>query len=233
MAAIGQGQTGGEGTVQAQQSQGEGQGQQGPDLTSLAEQVGGLSGSMEEMRQILQTLTPQEQAAVEQAQQEGGDDFDLSFLDDPTLDQQTASTRLNDVINGAIEQRIQAATQPVIERQNEMRINQEARDLAERFPELQDEAAAKALAGPGGLVEQALRQADPNVAKMLGGEPWFWGLVHMANKSAEQANNEGSGDPGAAHLESGGGAGPTPTPEDLVKGIMNAGNGLGARVLDF
>jgi hypothetical protein len=73
-----------------------------------------------------------------------------------------------------------------------MRINQEARDLADRFPDLQDAENAKKLAGPGGLVEQALQHADPNVAKQLAAEPWFWGLVHMSNKAAEIANNEGS-----------------------------------------
>jgi hypothetical protein len=55
----------------------------------------------------------------------------------------------------------------------------------------------------------------------------------MAHKAAEAANaeGEGSGDPGAATLESGNGAGPGLSPDDLVKKIASAG-GLGGRVLD-
>lgn len=229
MSAMGQGQAGGEGAAQASQGQGE---SQGPDLSSLAEQVGGMNQNMERMWQHVQTLTPQQQEAAQEDQ--GSEEIDLSWLDqEMTLNPDAAAQRLNDVISQSIDQRAQALMAPVVERQNQMRINQEARDLADRFPDLQDAENAKALAGPGGLVEQALQHADPNVAKQLAAEPWFWGLVHMSNKAAEIANNEGTNAPGAAHLESGSGAGLAMTPADLVKQIAHPTSGqLGSRVLD-
>lgn len=230
MAATGQGQAGGEGAAQAQQGQGEGQ---GPDLSALSEQVGGINTSLEEMRGILQGLTPAQQAEVQQA----GEEIDLSWLDNPTIDPAQQQQLMQQEFERIADQRAQALVAPVIERQEQARINTEARDLADRFPELQDADAAKRLAGPGGLVEQALSQANlpPQVAKQIAAEPWFWGMVHMADKAATVANSEGSGDPGAAHLEHGGGASPAPMSQaDLVKAIVNSGSGagLGARVLD-
>lgn len=229
MAAMGQGQAGGEGAAQATQGQGESQGSAGPDLSQLAEQVGGLSTTMEEMRGYLQGLTPQQQEAAQEAVDNG--EIDLTWLDqEMTADPNAAAQRLNEVINASIDQRAQALMQPVIERQNEMRINQEARDLAAEFPELADPEVAQKLAGRGGIAEQAAQQLGQPA---LAAEPGFWRLAYMAHKAGESANSEGSGDPGAAHLESGSGAGPGPTPADLVNQIVNPGTGqLGARVLD-
>lgn len=230
MSAMGQGQAGGEGAAQASQGQGE---SQGPDLSTLAQSLGQQGETLEQMRQFLSSQPWQQQQEAAQEDQ-GSEEIDLSWLDqEMTLNPDAAAQRLNDVISQSIDQRAQALMAPVVERQNQMRINQEARDLADRFPDLQDAENAKALAGPGGLVEQALQHADPNVAKQLAAEPWFWGLVHMSNKAAEIANNEGTNAPGAAHLESGSGAGPAMTPADLVKQIAHPTSGqLGSRVLD-
>jgi hypothetical protein len=235
MAAMGQGQAGGEGAAQASQGQGESQGSAGPDLSSLATTLGQQGETLEQMRQFLAGNPWQQQEQGQQQEQQDGGDIDLTWLDqEMTLNPEAAAQRLNDVISASIDQRAQALMAPVVERQNQMRINQEARDLADRFPDLQDAENAKKLAGPGGLVEQALQHADPNVAKQLAAEPWFWGLVHMSNKAAEIANNEGADAPGAAHLESGGGAGAAQmTPADLVSQIVNPPNGQqGSRVLD-
>lgn len=233
MSAVGQGTSGGEGAAAATQSQGQDQGQQGPDLSQLAETLGQQGQTLEEMRTFLQG-NPWQQQQADQGQQADPNELDLSWLDEQIgIDPAAASARLNEVINGAIDQRTHAALAPIAKQQQEMRFKQESRDLVDKFPELEDMEAAKKLAGPGGLVEQALQQAHPDVAARLGAEPWFWGLVHMANRAAEIANQEGSGDPGAASLESGSGAGPGPTAEDLKKAIMNSGDGLGASVLNF
>jgi hypothetical protein len=233
MSAMGQGQAGGEGAAQASQGQGESQGSAGPDLSTLAQSLGQQGETLEQMRQFLSSQPWQQQEAAQQ-EEAGGDEIDLSWLDqEMTLNPDAAAQRLNDVISAVDRPARPGAHGPRGRAQNQMRINQEARDLADRFPDLQDAENAKKLAGPGGLVEQALQHADPAVAKQLAAEPWFWGLVHMSDKAAQIANNEGSEAPGAAHLESGSGAGPAMTPADLVKQIAHPTSGqLGSRVLD-
>lgn len=231
MSALGQAAQGGEGAAQAQQSQGEGQGQQGPDLSTLAETLGQQGQTLEEMRAFLQGNPWQQQAADQGQQQQADEGLDLSWLDEQmAVDPNAASARLNEVINGAIDQRAQALMAPVIEQQTEMRRNQQARDLAAEFPELGEPEMAQKIAGRGGLAEQmAQHLGRPELAA----EPSFWRLVYGFHKGAETANQEGSGDPGAVTLESAGGAGPGPSQEDLVNAIKNAGGGLGAKVLNF
>jgi hypothetical protein len=200
MAAVGQGQASGDGG-----QQGEGQAQQGQDLGQLTGQLEQLGTSLEEMRGFLQSQPWQQQEAQE-GQEQQDEPFDLSFLDDPTIDQQTASQRLNDVLAGVVDQRAQQLMAPLAE------------------PEM-----AQLVAGRGGLAEQAAIQLGQPA---LAAEPSFWRLAYMAHKAAEAANQEGSGDPGAASLESGSGAGPAQmTEDDYVKAIAQAG-GLGGRVLD-
>jgi hypothetical protein len=221
MSATGQGQAGGEGG-------GEGEAQAGPDFGALSEQVGGLSSSMEEMRGLLQGLTPQQQQA--EAEPEQGPEIDLSFLDDPAVDPAVQQQMVQEQFERLADQRAQALVAPVMEQQTQMRREQQARDLAGEFPEMADPKVAQMVAGPGGLAEQAATAlGNPNLAA----EPGFWRLAYMAHKAAETANQEGegSGDPGAAHLESGNGAGPGMTQEDRVKQIMESG-GRGSRVLD-
>jgi hypothetical protein len=110
-----------------------------------------------------------------------------------------------------------------------MRRDQAARDLAGEFPELAEPEMAQKVAGRGGLAEQAAAMLGQ---PQLAAEPSFWRLAYMAHKAAEAANQEGSGDPGAASLEAGGGAGPAQFSEaDYVKAIRNAGGG-GSNVLN-
>jgi hypothetical protein len=223
MAAVGQGQASGDGG-----QQGEGQAQQGQDLGQLTGQLEQLGTSLEEMRGFLQSQPWQQQEAQE-GQEQQDEPFDLSFLDDPTIDQQTASQRLNDVLAGVVDQRAQQLMAPLAEQQTQMRRDQAARDLAGEFPELAEPEMAQLVAGRGGLAEQAAIQLGQPA---LAAEPSFWRLAYMAHKAAEAANQEGSGDPGAASLESGSGAGPAQmTEDDYVKAIAQAG-GLGGRVLD-
>jgi hypothetical protein len=231
MSAMGQG---GEGQAQGEgQNQGEGQGG-GPDLGAMVEQIGQVAAGQEEIRQFLANMDQQQQAEPEAEQ--GSDEIDLSWLDqnaEAYQDPQAVAQRLSEQINGAVDTRAQALVQPVVQQMTEMRRDQQARDLAAEFPEIAEPEMAQKLAGRGGLAEQmATELGQPALAA----EPSFWRLVYMAHKAAESANAEnGSGDPQAARLESGSGPGPASqvTEDDLRNAIINAGDGLGKRVLDF
>jgi hypothetical protein len=209
------------------QAQGEAQ---GPDLSGMVDQIGQIASGQEEMRQYLASNPWQAQEpAAEEAQDEG---LDLSWMDpqNPVYEDPAAvAQRLNDQISGAVEQRVQALTDPMREQMAEMRRDQQARDLAAEFPEIATDEMAQQIAGPGGLAAQ---MADQLGQPGLAAEPSFWRLVYMAHKQAEQANN-GSDGPGAASLESAGGPGPAQqSNEDIVKGIMESG-GQGSKVLNF
>lgn len=233
MSAMGQA-AGGEGQAQGE-GQAEGQGQQGPDISGMVEQLGTVASGMEEMRQFLASQPWQQQAQQEgEAEQDNGE-LDLSWLDPQSQtyeDPAAVAARLSEQLNGAVDQRAQALMAPMQQQMQEMRHDQEARDLAAEFPELAQPEMAQKVAGKGGLAEQMAAQlGQPGLAS----EPKFWRLTYMAHKAAESANAEnGSGDP-AARLESGSGPGPASqmTEADIVQGIVNAGDGLGKRVLDF
>lgn len=245
MAATGQAAAGGEG--QAAQGQGgeaaqNGQQQaQGPDLGQLAEQIGALGGGLDEMKQFLQSNPWQQQQDQGQGQQQD-EGLDLSFLDPGQQmlgdDPAALSAQLGEVIKGAVQQQAQALMAPHVEAQNEMRRNIEARDLAGEFPELSTPEMANKIAGQGGVAEQIAQQianavGQPQLAKALAAEPALWRMAYGYHKGIEYANNQGSGDPGAAHLEGGGGPGPAQLSEaDLVKQIATSGDGLGAGVLN-
>jgi hypothetical protein len=226
MSAPGQagGDAGGDGQAQGGEAQ-------GPDLSGMVDQIGQIAAGQEEMRQFLASNPWQQQEQAADPQDDGT--LDLSWLDPQNTayeDPNVVAQRLNDQINGAVDQRAQALIAPMAEQMAEMRRDQEARDLAAEFPELAQHDIAQHLAGPGGLAEQMAQQLNqPGLAA----EPKFWRMVYMASKAAEAANVNGSESPGAAPLESGGGPGPAAqTNEDIVKGIMEAG-GQGSKVLDF
>jgi hypothetical protein len=224
MSAPGQAAGGDSGNGEAQ---GEGQ---GPDLSGMVDQIGQIASGQEEMRQYLASNPWQQPETEPEAQQDEG--LDLSWLDPNAQqyeDPAQVAQRLNDQISGAVEQRVQALTDPMREQMAEMRRDQQARDLAAEFPEIATDEMANQIAGPGGLAAQ---MADQLGQPGLAAEPGFWRLVYMAHKQAEQANN-GSDGPGAAPLESAGGPGPAQqTNEDIVKGIMESG-GQGSKVLNF
>lgn len=230
MSAVGQGE--------GQQTQGEnggGEAQQSPDVNQMVEQLGQVASGMEEMRTFLASQPWQQQAGEgEDQQQADPNELDLSWLDPNAQtyeDPQAVAARLNEVINGAVDQRAQQLIAPLQAQQAELRRDQEARDLAGEFPELADEKMAKMIAGPDGL---AVQMAQVLGQPALAHEPAFWRMTYLAHKATE-ANNAQNGDaPNAANLESGSGPGPAnqPSPEDRIKQIMNAG-GRGASVLDF
>jgi YesN/AraC family two-component response regulator len=204
---------------------------QGIDYAKVSEQLAQQNSTMQEMHQFLASNPWQPQEA--EAEQPEADNLDLSWLDPQNQvydDPNAVAQRLNDQISGAVEQRVQALTDPMREQMAEMRRDQQARDLAAEFPEIATDEMAQQIAGPGGLAAQ---MAESLGQPGLAAEPSFWRLVYMAHKQAEQANENGSDGPGVAALESSGGPGPAQqSNEDIVKGIMDAG-GQGSKVLNF
>jgi DNA-binding transcriptional MerR regulator len=214
------------------QPQSEGQAEsQGPDLSQITGQLETLGTGLEEMRQFMQA---QQQPAEPQQEEQGADEVDLSWLDQVSLEDpsvaQAAQAKLNEQLSGIVDQRTQAAVQPLMQQLTSLQHDIQARDLAAEYPELATEEMAQKVAGRGGLAEQMAGQlGNPELAS----QPSFWRLVYMAHKAAETASQDGSENPGAGHLEGGSGPGPAPqSEEDIVKGIMGAG-GVGSKVLNF
>jgi TolA-binding protein len=236
MAAVGQGQASGDGG-----QQGEGQAQQGQqaqggaDLSQLAGQLEQLGGNLEEMRGFLQTS----QAAAGGPGGPGGRGRDRPVHARPdVLRPRAVPARSRRTRSRSTQQAVAPLAQRVTQqdqRMEEMRRSQEATRPRRESTQSWRTGAAQKLAGPGGT-----RRADAaeRVRSAPGSDPdpprraVVLGIGTRRSKAREIANQEGSGDPGAASLESGSGAGPAQmTQEDRVKQIMNAG-GRGSRVLD-
>lgn len=235
MAATGQagGAAGGEGAAQGQaQGEGQAQGAPGQDVSQLADLLGQQGQSLEEMRSFLASnpWAPQQQGEGEGDQ---GGEIDLSFLDDPALAPEALQQQMTQTIGGLVDQRAQALVAPVQQQLAEMQRAQEARDLLGEFPEMAEEATAQQVVKMAH--EWASEHFPPEIAKVIAQKPATWRAVYMMGRAAESANAEqqGSGDPGAAHLESGAGAGPGQSQVDLKTMIMNGGGARGADVLNF
>lgn len=203
---------------QQQGTQADGQG--GQESVALAQQLEALQGSQEELREFLMSQPWQAQEAAAQGEQQGeGDGLDLSELlgdGGEYLDPQA----LTQLINSVVDQRVQAATQPLTESQAEMRRTQDAERLVSEFPELGNPDVAREVVGVSRQIAEANNRPE------LANEPWFWRMTYMAGRAAETANQEGAETPGAAHLEGGGGAGPAGGGEvDLGEQIVSARRG--------
>lgn len=197
--------------------------QQAPDTAALAQQLEALTGGQEEMRQFLMSQ-PWQQAEAQEAEQEipGDEPLDLSFLDptEPGFDPNQVADRLGGLIDNVVEQRLQREINPLRESMDEQRRDLESRDLVAEFPEFGDPQIADQVVDASKQIAQAYGKPE------LANEPWFWRLTYMAGRAAESANEEGSGDPEAAHLEGGGGARPGGNPQvDLGEQIVSARRG--------
>lgn len=235
MAATGQAQ-GGDGQGQGQQQAAEGQQQQaGPDIGQLAQQLGQLSQGQEDLRQFLQTAPWQQQDPgqaqdqQQQGQQEPAINVDLSFLDDPTLDPAQTSERLTGVVGQLVQQGVQEGLQqhlsPMQEQIAEQRREGQMERLVSEFPEMgQIETATE-------VVKLSRQYAEMLGNPALGEEPAFWRIMYAAGRAFDQAGQEGqgSGDPGAATLEGGGGATPGGGQQgDRFDAALNVKRGSGA-----
>lgn len=233
-------------TGQAAAAAGDGQGQaqggdaaaaSGFDAQALQAQLQTTSTGVDELRQqfgqFIESAPWQAQQQTDdgQQQQQTGADIDLSFLDDPTLDNAGLQQQMASMIQTAAQAQIAQELGPVKEAQAQMRREQQARDLIGEYPEFQDAKIAERIAGPKGL---AVQLAQDLGMPQLAVEPTFWRLVHMADRGAASANAEtGAESPTAAHLEGSGGANPGGAGQvDLASQIMNAGGG-GKSVLPF
>lgn len=217
----------------AQNGQGDGgEAQQGPDVSALAEQLGSLTQSQEQMREFLMSNPWQAQEQQTQEQQQNPE-LDLGFLDDPALSQEQLAQQFNTMLDQGVDQRVQQILQqqvgPLAERVSNMQLEQQAQQLTEEFPQLKEPQVAE------DVIKQSRQYAEMLGQPELAGNPMLWRLVYMGIKSAEAANDEGGESPAAAHLEGAGGAGPGGQQPDLVQQILNPGDesGLGRRALPW
>lgn len=222
------------------QAQGDGEGggeaQQGPDVASLSEQLGGLNQSQEQMRQTLQQM--QEFMAGQQSQEPGQeeqqepDGLDLSFLDDPQLTPEQIAQQLGGLIDQSAEQRAQQLLQqhisPLSQQVADMRLESQAERLVQEFPEMAEQETAERVVGTARQYAELMGRPE------LANDPAFWRLTYLAGRAADQANAEEGEDPQAAHLEGAGGAGPGGQQQPTMEQIFADGSeGLGRRALPF
>lgn len=221
MAATGQGagQAGGDAAQGQQQGQQQGDGQaegQGPDFGQLVGQLEGLTTSHQETRQALDQVMAnladapwlQEQTAQQEPQPI---DVDLGFLDaaDPAFNPEQAQQQLQSMIGSLVEQGVQQHVQPVTQQVDLQRRQMEAQQLIGEFPELNDAENMRDVMKSATDYARVLSPViGDEAAQRLAVEPGFLRVMYAAGRAFDAAEQEGSGDPGAAHLEGGGGANP-------------------------
>jgi hypothetical protein len=213
-AGAGAAAAGGDAGGQAQGGEGT-QGQPtGLDPATITDTLAQLQGGQEELRQLFaqppewaQQLMQGQEGDGQQQQQE--QNLDLSFLDDPMLDPRDQAAQLAAILQQQqegsqqqMQQAIQEALAPVTERLNQREQQEAAAEFVAEFPEVGDPNVAKEVMQLSRDYAAQLGVPD------MGNNMRFARLVFAAAKAFEQAAEEGSGDPGAAHLEGGGGAGP-------------------------
>jgi hypothetical protein len=228
---------GGEAAQQTQTNGGAGEGggeaqQAAPDFGALSEQLQQLAGGQEELRQFLATNPWQAQETQQQQQEQApaSPEVDLSWLDpaDPGYDPEQMSQRLTETFGQYVQQATEQATAPVMEQMQDMQREQAAERLVNEFPDLRNEETANEV------VRASHEYASALGMPQLGNDPGFWRLVYLSGRAIDAAQQEGSGDPGAAHLEGGGGAIPGgPQVDTRADEIMNAGGKRGASVLPY
>jgi hypothetical protein len=204
--------------------------QQGPDFGALTQQLEAQGQSLEQLREYLQSnpWAAQEQQG-EPAQEE--QPLDLGFLEsgDPQFDQELAQN-LQQLIQSQVQQGIQQAVTPLEERQARQERLDQARELTDEFPELNDPEHAQRIIGMSR--EYAEMMGKPELAD----EPAMWRLMHLANAAMVAAKEE-EGNTSAAHVEGAGGAGAGGQPQvdlgDLIVNGQGEGAPLGRRALPF
>jgi hypothetical protein len=188
------------------------------DPKVITDALEGFRGDLEQLRQSQQQTVEPEPEADEPE--------DLSWLDPAQgeFDAEAAQQRINDMV--------QKAVQPELERAAEERRVRAVNDLVEEFPELEQEETAKNLAHSTGQLAAAAVQdmgldalgLPPQVVQQIMGKmatsPSLFRAAFMAAKAQEAAAQEEPADGGRAHIE--GGSGPRPggqqDPEDPFGG---------------
>lgn len=218
-----QGQATGDGAPQG--DGGEAQAQPGPDFAAIAQTLEAQGQGLEEIRGILQS-----QAQGQESPAEPETDWMSQMFQ--TLDDQPdqEQPQLNpDALQQFVQSEIQKNVAPVQQEFQEYRTRQEAQELVNEFPELNDPARAQQV------VKAASELANQMGAPELANKPAFWRLAHTSLLQYEAAAEEkaAASEPPAAHLEGASGAGPAGQAQvDLVKLIAEDG-GAGGSVLPF
>lgn len=189
------------------QQQADGQAQQGPDIGALSQQMEQYGSTLEDMRNFLQTQPWTQQAEGTGEPEPAQENLDLSFLDEAGYDQQAAN-QLAQIFENQMQQResvlrqeFQKELSGVKETLTERQQMEHMRDLVDEFPDMAQPDVAQQI------VQQAHQLAEANGwPQEMAADPRFWRVTYMAQQAAKAAQEEGRGDPGAAHLEGGAGA---------------------------
>jgi hypothetical protein len=204
----GNGAAAGDAGQQGQQQGGEQQ-QGGPDIGAFAQQLEALGPQLEQQRQSLQAVTDwigQQQQAEQGQEGEGEPLLDLSQIDPEFAyrpeDQQQ---QIQQGIQSALQDMVQRELGPLQEQMQQDRIEREATQLVQEYPEIGEHAEEIV-----GLAEQYARQYfPPQLAEQIKGLPGWWRATYLMGRGVEAANREGAGESAqAATLEGGGGAAP-------------------------
>jgi hypothetical protein len=203
-----------QGDGQGQGEGGEAQGQQGPDVAALAEQLAEMGTSQEELRALLTAnqlgVGDHTWPAADHEQLDGldfdGDELDALGLDDAGIDpgEQFDPEAQAQALDAFVSDRIQQAVAPLAQEMEQRWLAGEYRDLANEFPELGEEG----VLGEVLHVARTVAEAEGWPASMAS-SPGMVRMAYLATKAIEAANAESQEEPpDAAHLEGGGGAGP-------------------------
>jgi hypothetical protein len=222
------------GQGQGDAGQGEATQQQGPDISALADQIGNLTATQDEMHQLLRSEPWRSEAAdggQEQQAEEPEFELDLSQLVEPDgqYDPAQVAQQFSQQVSEVVAQRVEQGLAPLQEQVRDMRQEREWQVIADQFPELADEQVARPV------FEMAKTMSEQNGHPELAQEPWFVRVVYTGMKSLEAAAEEGAEAPSAAHLEGGGGAAPAGSQVDALTQVFGGGEDipLGRRALPF
>lgn len=189
-------------------TEGEENGSQGLDLSPVMERMDEVAGRLDQFGQRLDEATqppPEDEFAGQQPQEPDIDWDQLAGLDPQDPQVQAAIQR--EEAQRAAQAAVQEAVAPMLQQQQQERIEAEGEDLLEEYPELQQEQNAAALNQDAQVWASDIAKTlgNPQLAS-LAGVPAFLELVHLAAKTAERAGEEtpaGQGNQGQVTLEGG------------------------------
>lgn len=205
---------------------GEAQAQPGQDFSAIAQTLEAQGQSLEEVRSILQQQAQGQESTPAEPETDYLSQLFQNLDDQPEPDPQQLNP---DALQQFVQSEIQKAVAPVQQEHQEYVTRQEAQELVNEFPELNDPARAQQV------VKAASELANQMGAPELANKPAFWRLAHTSLLQYEAAAEEkaAASEPPAAHLEGASGAGPAGQAQvDLVKLIAEDG-GAGGSVLPF
>lgn len=182
-----------------------------PTLTDIQTSLQGFGSDIEQMREHLAAEPwrpatdgqPQEQ---QQQQTPAADELDFSFLDETAPQYagspEAAMAQLGQLIRGEAKKVAAEEVKPIRTELQQEKQERGYENLAERYPQLQDQKVAKELLD---LTAQVVQQEG--FPEELALHPGFMEKIYLASRAQAQ-NQEGGADAAAATLEGAGGASP-------------------------